>query len=703
MRVYCELKEGSIGSVIEYTFELDAGDLTEANSFNSRREKIKLRTNNCSFFFPFKISLPHPDLCALAALKIISPYVGSMVKFDRSVSKEFADTVKAWYKNIKKVNFSKNIQPRSKNYKRYGLAFSGGADSTAAAFLLDKDVSLISLIRKLHPDVGGGEKGSKQDDVSGVLQDMPATFNKIAIETDFPYTSVRSDDKCIVMADEAWHSVPIFLLADHLSIGFISQGNTLGFFLGNESKFKNLTNLSRHHELLFGAVGLNSVQPLAGCSEVISEKICLLNERSERTFTCNFGSFEQPCMQCAKCFRKSLIKAYLANKPLSKEELERFNHSKRLEVLSHKFPIPFTVTLKFLLSPYENLPEGPVKRIRKAVRRSYSGDPSWITRVYTEFYNKPKQVADGSILRRLTSNYCQKVSRKDVLNIEALDLRGSKNKGVRCKYESNIKEIMIISSPRSGTNYFCDTLDNLVGGISLFEIFNDEGVFGIKKAPSFLQALSQSQSKNFEDGSDPDLIRLFRYRPLYALEEFASFCEKNDLSFFSYKLFPKQLDHSEIENIMNKRRPLCVFIIRNRLDVYISYKKARKTSVWKNKSTENIRIDLDVDDFLSWADEVDKWYSRCFQTARLAGIQPIIFSYESQINTEKENLIEQQRLLLASHGVKCLLPNQLPNAKFNRQDAILSPFEKIDNGVSFRRKLMERGELEYALSKPFVN
>ena len=39
-------------------------------------------------------------------------------------------------------------------------------------------------------------------------------------------------------------------------------------------------------------------------------------------------------------------------------------------------------------------------------------------------------------------------------------------------------EIVIISSPRSGTNFLCECLGEFEENLNLFEIFNRRGVFG---------------------------------------------------------------------------------------------------------------------------------------------------------------------------------------------------------------------------------
>ena len=125
------MREGNCASFI-FFFELEADDKTEAISYNAGRANIFLGPRSCTFDFPFDVAIPHPDLVCMAALKIISPYIGSRVIMDRPVSKSFATAVRDRYINIKTINTS-SLFPRIAHGEKYAVSFSGGADSLAAA------------------------------------------------------------------------------------------------------------------------------------------------------------------------------------------------------------------------------------------------------------------------------------------------------------------------------------------------------------------------------------------------------------------------------------------------------------------------------------------------------------------------------------------------------------------------------------------
>src|SRR5690606_7889539 len=105
--------------------------------------------------------------------------------------------------------------------------------------------------------------------------------------------------------------------------------NIMAAFMGDERKFA-APRIKKHHLNLFGAIGLDSVQPLAGSSEFISESIVRHHGHQGATLTCNFGHLKRPCMACVKCLRKSLINHILDGTKPTESEIAKFNASKRI-------------------------------------------------------------------------------------------------------------------------------------------------------------------------------------------------------------------------------------------------------------------------------------------------------------------------------------------------------------------------------------
>lgn len=407
-------------TIIRLSFGLHDDDRLEGISLNAGSKKIRLATFDCRFRYPFEVDLPHPDACAFAAVKIAAPYIGSKLEMDRPISGPMATAIKEEYKNISFIN-SSSTQKTIKHFPNgpIGLAFSGGSDSMAAAYLLPRDTKLIALVREYHPDLGEIEKWHNGNEVSDVLDNMPPQFNKVPVLTDFPYTSLDENKKYVVWADRGWHSVPIVLITEQLGLSGISMGNIMAAFLSDEKKFRRPA-ITKHHKVMFGALGLSSIQPLAGSSEFISEDIVRRNGHKGKTLTCNFGPYKKPCMACVKCLRKSLINHVLDGTKPTNEEIERFNSSKRIKDLSEKRPIPLTATLKQLFNEIGMKFPGIIGEIQKTVNSDYPDDPAWTRKIYQPFYD---QTPDMKIYYNKLIKYANPMSEEEIKILESLNIQ----------------------------------------------------------------------------------------------------------------------------------------------------------------------------------------------------------------------------------------------------------------------------------------
>ena len=410
-------------TIIRFSFEPQDDDSREGLSLNAGKKNVRLSALNCRFRYPFEVGLPHPDACAFAAVKMTAPFIGSTVVMDRPVSDRMAAAIRSEYPSITSINSSATQSPPSPCPDGpVGLAFSGGSDSTATSYLLPEDTVLISLVREYHPDLGVVEKWHNGNQVSDVLAEMPDRFTKVPVFTDFPYTSLCESGRRVVWADRIWHSVPVVLVAEQLGLSSVSMGKILAAFLGNEKSF-DVPAVQTHHRALFGALGLATVQPLAGASEFVSETIVKSHGHQGATLTCNFGPFKKRCMACVKCFRKSLMNHVLDGTTPSTEEIGRFNQSKRIEILSKKNPIPFTSTLKSLFDDIGMKFPGPVGDIQQKVHADYPDDPSWTRRVYEPFYTSTPGM--GPYLDKLTE-YAPPMTSEDIQVLTRLKVRPSR-------------------------------------------------------------------------------------------------------------------------------------------------------------------------------------------------------------------------------------------------------------------------------------
>ncbi len=410
-------------TTLVFEFHLDLDDKIEAKAFNAGNAPIKLSANTCEFVFPTLMRRPHPDACAFAALKIVSPFVGSTLTMDRPVSEKMAQMIKKHYANIVHINTSKRVRPQKPGRagsKTIALAFSGGSDSTATSFLLPDTHHLVTLVRKSHPKLGPLEKWNREDQLDDALAKMPKRLKQIPVYTDFPFTSLDPAGKYAVWADWSWYTVPIVLLSRRFAYSTIANGDILGAFLGDETRYRSEPEPPQRQVDIFGALGLDLFQPLGGCPEYVSELICKQNGYARQTTTCVYGELFTPCMRCVKCFRKSLLNHVLDGTKPTAEEIERFNASDIIQRFAKRDPLPFSAMMKMMFDTLDLEPDGLVGEIAARARAAYPFDPAWTRKLYKPYYERNRQY--DAVFTQL-SDIAEVMSDEEISQVRSLQLK----------------------------------------------------------------------------------------------------------------------------------------------------------------------------------------------------------------------------------------------------------------------------------------
>ncbi|MBO0811049.1 MAG: hypothetical protein J2P23_03275 [Microlunatus sp.] len=263
----------------------------------------------------------------------------------------------------------------------------------------------------------------------------------------------------------------------------------------------------------------------------------------------------------------------------------------------------------------------------------------------------------------------------------------------------DFNEIVILSSPRSGSNYFCECLGALPEVAGFYELFNPKGAYGLGRRilPIVCDRFGLT---DVESATDPRVVKIFRQTPLEALDALASVLREQGKSAMSYKIFPRQLSMDTVGQILDDDRRHPLFLVRRRLDVYISLQKARHSGTWTQSSTVDVRPELEIDDFLQWAARTDEWYAEVFKASQERSKKIIVAKYESDVDVPKRELIGRLHSALETFDIRTTLGGALKMVRFKRQDRRGHPFEKIANGEKLRASLREAGQLRYALGTP---
>lgn len=272
---------------------------------------VDITNRNPLVFFNKEYKYIHPDIIALACLAIFYPFIGSKVTFPEAITQALADSInRPIFLKHKKLE----IQNINANLKRYEgehgevLAFGGGIDSTA--------------IKILFPNAFVVHEASVKN---GILVPDNANTTTLEFETRGQGVLVETNSRYISNPG-GWHVwigsiVTSLLEAGKRRAKYIYAGTILGAaFLANGIKYFDRHTASKWHgvsgnywQQLFWDIGIPLVQPLMGCSEILTMQAALrvYDFKDINYCTANNGS---PCEVCDKCFRRTCIKSYIDNK-----------------------------------------------------------------------------------------------------------------------------------------------------------------------------------------------------------------------------------------------------------------------------------------------------------------------------------------------------------------------------------------------------
>ncbi|CAI8237676.1 MAG: Uncharacterised protein [Methanobacteriota archaeon] len=334
--------------------------------------KFSLNENTCKFVIPDEVSFDeiHPDHLALVSILISHPFIGKRIVFPKAVSKEFSSKANSIITRYVVENIDEELQPWTPSIdSRPVLAFSGGADSTAALALMPENTAAVFLDRPLPTkpswSIWKNFLGLMLRLKRGVsLYDKDAPHIACEKLTEFGYEVVKMETnleylrKPVGFPVDVANSAPAILLANHMKFDAVAFGTIMesAFGIGHEN-FRNYPK-SPHYKMwgtLFAAAGLPLMQVVSGVSEVGTSIINRDSSFGHIAHSCMRGKWMDPCRNCWKCFRKLLLDSVVNKEKMTDKELDdlfKINEAKRF--LS-SFPIKHENVLTYSTSKYLEL------------------------------------------------------------------------------------------------------------------------------------------------------------------------------------------------------------------------------------------------------------------------------------------------------------------------------------------------------------
>lgn len=325
MKVTISQEEGDI------IFHLEPG---EADLEHLSSSKIGLSGKSAKIDLGgVKIEDIHPDLIGLSTILMCHQFVGNELHLPVLVSEEFLEKANGILSKYKICSGSNpEIASNSPLGTRPGLAFSGGADSTAALVVMPGNTVPVFMNRPIR-------EGSMYDSDAPIRNcDLlrQIGYDVRVIDCDLEYLR----DPVGFPSDLA-HAIPLILLSESMGIGSIAFGTILesAYGIGHEHyiDYPNGSHM-RFYGTLLSAVGLEISLPVGGVSEVGTAIIVESSPLGVLAQSCIRGKKGSPCMRCWKCFRKELLS--LALSPHKEIDLiSMMRNSSEIQIKLSSYPI----------------------------------------------------------------------------------------------------------------------------------------------------------------------------------------------------------------------------------------------------------------------------------------------------------------------------------------------------------------------------
>lgn len=300
--------------VDNFTFieaKLEEDDYKTANRLEGVGVQIELKTP--LVFFNKKYENLHPDVLGLACLAIFYPFIGKRVTMPLPVSGRLPEALSRPIFTKTKLIEITNIDPSLPAYQGDGssvLAFGGGMDSTAIRALFPESFVVHEASMR--------DGGEVLDHTNGVVSLLEREGMGSLVRTNSRYLSNPG----------GWHiwigsMVTALLEANSRNASYINAGTILGSaFMSNGAKYFDRHSARKWHgpsgnywQQLFWDIELPMVQPLMGCSEILTMEASLKKFNEDEIFFCTAKN-GRACGVCPKCFRRSAIKDYVLSKRL---------------------------------------------------------------------------------------------------------------------------------------------------------------------------------------------------------------------------------------------------------------------------------------------------------------------------------------------------------------------------------------------------
>jgi hypothetical protein len=398
------------GPTLRVEFHLENGDGGESSrGVSMEREVLEIRLSETLL-----ASKIHHNHLALITIMAVHPFVKKTLEMDLKVSSKFAKVVQDLcpYEIKFKSARGKAYVPSAKS--RPGLAFSGGVDSTAALMLMPKDTVCSWLDR---PQLSERTLYNK----SAANSTMDFT-KKSGFEVHKIYCDVEHLRKPVGFPVDLTSGMTIIAIASQCDLDSIAYGMVMesSYRIGH-AKYRDYPRSSHYKTWgpMFAAAGLPLFLPVGGISEVGTSMILLSSSFKGAARSCIRGEWPDPCNNCWKCFRKTMVDNRILEKPITDESMALWMKVREVKYKLGAWPVSHENVLSWALKgPYVSgiIATDLLKRLEGSRR-----DLDLLSKWYSPSIELiPEKYRDNFI--ESVSKYIETMSRSEVKDSEMFDI-----------------------------------------------------------------------------------------------------------------------------------------------------------------------------------------------------------------------------------------------------------------------------------------
>lgn len=283
-----------------FDYEIEAGDSNVAGNATFLNTDFRIEEDLRSV---------HPDLLVLIAILGAAPWIGDRFECDIAVSSTFSTAV-AEALGLRIVPVDPTLQPREEPTRgRPGLAYSGGADCSAALAVLPTETGAYFLDRVSRE--GEKWKGLYSKAAAHHACDELSQRGYLVRRVQTDLELMRQP---VGFPDDLSNIIPALCFADRDGVDAIGWGAVLeSTYRIGAKKYRNYeaSPFTRKYRPVFDAVGLGMVNAVAGVSEVGTAIISEKSGFAVFAQSCMRGDIGRPCAKCWKCTRKVMLDSSL--------------------------------------------------------------------------------------------------------------------------------------------------------------------------------------------------------------------------------------------------------------------------------------------------------------------------------------------------------------------------------------------------------